>query len=130
MSFLGGADSRPAFPARPVMSMKHRKATAKRRVEDRMRQKVKARRRIYDQLRRNRNLVLLLRVMDRPTTSAEAGDCLDEETMRRINGPMRHSRKVCSCRCCGNPRRHWKERTRQERLARLRQREMEDELDF
>lgn len=38
------------------------------------------------------------------------------------------TRVPCSCWMCGNPRRHFHERTRQERLAELDQRQMLAEL--
>lgn len=39
----------------------------------------------------------------------------DHQVCRRTE-----TRKPCSCEMCGNPRKHWKERTLQEKIADLR----------
>ena len=41
----------------------------------------------------------------------------------RIVGQMINHRPLCSCNLCGNPRRHYDEVTRQERIADIRERE-------
>lgn len=53
-----------------------------------------------------------------------------DEVAERYGKRTLSARKRCSCQWCGNPRRHYGQRTREERIATDRYVEMVEEMDW
>jgi|TARA_B110000285_G_scaffold201159_1_gene235584 hypothetical protein len=47
----------------------------------------------------------------------------EEPPSKRMIGKKAHTPAMCSCHMCGNPRKYWKEKTLQEKISEIKQKE-------